>query len=66
MVRWQFISKFNLEALEIADVTISDTGQALLKRLNEGLLQQSLSKKALRDMPDLLRRLEKYITLKKR
>lgn len=57
----EFISRFNLKALEIANLTISNTVQALLKGMMEGLLQLSLSKKAPRDMLDLLSRAEKYI-----
>lgn len=58
------VLRFNLEALEVANLTISDTVEAFLKGLKEGPFQLSLSKKALRDKADLITRVEKYINSK--
>lgn len=59
----EYISRFNLNALEIVNLTILDTIQAILKGIKEGPLQLSFSKKSPRVITDLLSRVEKYINL---
>lgn len=60
----EYVSVFTLEAIEIIDLSISDTVQTLLKGLKEGLLQVSPLKKAPKDIVELLSRVEKYMNSK--